>query len=62
MRYYMWGDKSDEELDLESSGDICLLQRYRYATYVNKIYPLICRADLKELLQIEVELWEKDST
>ncbi|KAJ5415399.1 hypothetical protein N7465_004094 [Penicillium sp. CMV-2018d] len=58
MKYGMCGDKTDEELDLECSGDICLLQRYRYATLLNRVYRSPCPADLKELLQVEVELRE----
>lgn len=58
MRYYMWGDKSDEELDLESSGDICLLQRYRYATFTDEDNPPMCPINLRGLLQTEVALRE----
>ncbi|KAJ5955744.1 hypothetical protein N7501_010023 [Penicillium viridicatum] len=58
MSYYMWGDKTDEELDLESSGDICLLQRYRYATFTDEENPPLCPTDLRGLLQTEVALRE----
>ncbi|KAJ5205689.1 hypothetical protein N7472_002137 [Penicillium cf. griseofulvum] len=58
MNYYTWGDKTDEELDLERSGDICLLQRHRYGTFVNEQTPRQYPTDLKGLLQTEIELRE----
>ncbi|KAJ5470551.1 hypothetical protein N7530_007908 [Penicillium desertorum] len=58
MSYYMWGDKTDEELELESSGDICLLQRYRYATFTDEDNPPLCPINLRGLLQTEVALRE----
>lgn len=54
----MWGDKCDEELNLESSGDICLLQRYRYATFTDEEDPPPCPTNLRGLLQTEVTLRE----
>ncbi|KAJ5867719.1 hypothetical protein N7534_002272 [Penicillium rubens] len=56
--YYVWGDESDEGLELESSGDICLLQRYRYSTFANRDTPPPYPTDLKGLLQTEVALRE----
>ncbi|KAJ5921814.1 hypothetical protein N7516_009517 [Penicillium verrucosum] len=58
MSYYVWGDESDEELELESSGDICLLQRYRYSTFANRDTLPSYPTDLKGLLQTEVALRE----
>ncbi|CAG8892899.1 unnamed protein product [Penicillium egyptiacum] len=58
MSYYIWGDKTDEEIDLERSGDICLLQRYRYATFADEENPRQCPTDLKGLLQTEIALRE----
>ncbi|KAJ6186025.1 hypothetical protein N7519_007326 [Penicillium mononematosum] len=58
MSYYVWGDETDEELELEISGDICLLQRYRYSTFTDEDNPPLCPTDLRGLLQTEVALRE----
>ncbi|KAJ5834041.1 hypothetical protein N7447_000067 [Penicillium robsamsonii] len=58
MSYSIWGDKPDEEFELENSGDICLLQRYRYASFADKANTCQYPTDPKELLQTEVALRE----
>ncbi|OQE45112.1 hypothetical protein PENCOP_c002G01211 [Penicillium coprophilum] len=58
MSYAIYGDKTEEEIDLEISGDIHLLQRYRYATVANVENRATFPTGLKGSLQTEVALRE----
>jgi hypothetical protein len=58
MKYHLWGDKTNEEIELEGSGDICLLQRYRLNICFDAGMPTECATNIKGLLQTEIALLE----
>lgn len=59
MGYWMWGDKTKEEIELERSGDIYHLQGYRYIIFITRNGDsCACPSDLIGLLQTELALRE----